>query len=142
MKIRPDVYKLPWYSFSTNLTNNEQLKEKCFVESPYKKTSILVLISRVWTLPYWMGGPLLGFCSCLSTGFFLLSIGFIMAFHKWRNNNLFGNVIVNVYSLQLEDLSCCKIAIMPNISESFRTIHSQTSKEVISLALYALSKRK
>ena len=60
---------------------------------------------------------------------------------KWRNNNLFGNVIVNVYSLQLEDLSCCKIAIMPNISESFRTIHSQTSKEVISLALYALSKR-
>ena len=62
--------------------------------------------------------------------------------HKWRNNNLFGNVIVNVYSLQLEDLSCYKIAFMPNISESFRTLHSQTSKEILSFALYALSKRK
>lgn len=40
--------------------------------------------------------------------------------HKWRNNNLFGNVIVNVYSLQLEDLSCYKIAVMPNTSDSFR----------------------
>ena len=59
--------------------------------------------------------------------------------HKWRNNNLFGNVIVNVYSLQLEDLSCYKIAVMPNISESFRTLHSQTSKEILSFALYALS---
>ena len=62
--------------------------------------------------------------------------------HKWRNNNLFGNVIVNVYSLQLEDLSCYKITVMPNISESFRTLHSQTSKEILSFALYALSKRK
>lgn len=62
--------------------------------------------------------------------------------HKWRNNNLFGNVIVNVYSLQLEDLSCYKIAVMPNTSESFRALHSQTPKEVLSFALYALSKRK
>ena len=39
---------------------------------------------------------------------------------KWRNNSLFGNVIVKVYSLKLEDLSCYKIAVMPNISESLK----------------------